>query len=307
MMLDVLVTGANGFVGSGLHGAFRNESLTTLGLCRRHDETALAQGLTITDYSPHSIRDILEKHAPRAVVHAVGSASVQDSLADPYADFQSSVVPLHNVLEGIRLWGGLPTLVFLSSAAVYGNPERLPVPEDAPTAPMSPYGAHKLLCEELLKRHHELYGLPVIVARAFSLFGTRQKRLLIWELYRQIRTAGRIRLRGTGREQRDYLDIDTFAGLLRELLHRSASGFTVLNVASGVSHSVLDVIDMFASITGMNLPVETAESTRKGDPPAWRADVSRLENILARPVKFDFRRSLARCVASWDKASGVRA
>jgi len=84
-----------------------------------------------------------------------------------------------------------------------------------------------------------------------------------------------------------------------------ACGFTVLNVASGVSHSVLDVVGMFADITGMDVPVEVAESTRKGDPPAWRADVTRLENLLAHPVCFDFRHSLARCVASWDETSGV--
>lgn len=302
MSLDVLITGAGGFIGSGLLEACCRSSLTALGIGRKPGALH-GVDFAVTDYSPRSVADILSRHTPKAVVHAAGSASVQHSLADPYADFQSSVALLHNVLEGVRRWGGATDFVFLSSAGVYGNPSRLPVPEDVPAAPISPYGAHKLLCEELLRCHHGLYRLPVIAVRAFSLFGPLQKRLLLWELYQQIRQTGRIRLYGTGREQRDYLDLETFTGLILGLLGRVRPGFTTVNVASGVSHSVLELIAMFRDITGMELPVETAEATRKGDPIAWRADVTRLEGILGEPVRFDIAQSLARCVAEWDASS----
>jgi len=303
MSVDVLVTGADGFVGGSLMAACRTGALKSLGLSRKAAAPAMGETV-LTDYTPQSIAAILARHAPKAVIHAAGSASVQDSIAAPHADFQSSVALLHNVLEGIRIWGGPTRLLFVSSAAVYGNPVRLPVSEDARAAPISPYGVHKLLCEELLRRHHELYGLPVIAARAFSLFGVRQKRLLLWELYKQLRDSKRVVLRGTGREERDYLDAATFSSLLLELLRRPVAGFTVLNVASGASQSVLDIIDVLQDIMGLSLPVDVAPVSRNGDPTAWRADVARLEAILDEPVRFDFARSLGRCVAGWDSLPG---
>src|SRR5258706_2499172 len=197
-----LVTGANGFVGSALLRAAPAAGIEARPITRRD-----------TDYSPRSIAALVDEARADFVFHGAGSASVAASMQDPAADFASSVALFERVLEGVRLSGRRPRVIFPSSAAVYGDALQQPIGEEASLAPISAYGFHKVMCERLAAEYAACFGVPAVVLRIFSLFGSAQRRLLVWELFRQFRESPEVALAGTGDEERDYLHVDDCGAL----------------------------------------------------------------------------------------------
>src|SRR5687767_14331524 len=139
-----------------------------------------------TDFSSASLTRVIQEFAPEVVFHGAGTASVGASMAEPLIDLQGSALTCANVFEAVRQSGIKPLIVMPSSAAVYGNPQALPVNEEAIVQPISPYGFHKAICELLAREYAECFGLDFIICRFFSVFGAAQRRLLIWELHQQL-------------------------------------------------------------------------------------------------------------------------
>ena len=223
---------------------------------------------------------ILREWSPDAVLHAAGSASVGDSMADPLEDFRASAMTLANTLDGIRRAGIAPVVLIPSSAAVYGNPAKLPVAEGGAVAPISPYGFHKAACELLGREAAECMGLRVVVCRLFSVYGARQRRLLVWEVYRQLMSdAPVIELQGTGSETRDFLHVDDVATAMLALAHGASRGCTVVNVASGMGLSVSQLVEELKRISERDKMLMCHGVTRPGDPRHWQADIRRLEDL----------------------------
>src|SRR5690349_20870644 len=138
--MKILVTGSRGFIGNsiGRHAAAAGHDV--LGISRASQAEANWPGAhRHADAARDDLAPILRDFAPDLFLHAAGSASVADSLRDPIADFHATASMFANVLDGVRRSGTQPLVVFPSSAAVYGNPATLPVAEDAPCAPISPY------------------------------------------------------------------------------------------------------------------------------------------------------------------------
>jgi len=282
-----LVTGASGFVGRALLCAARAARIEARGIARRED---LAPGV---------IAALVNATRVETVFHAAGPASVAASVADPAADFRGSVLLTERVLEGIRRSRSRPRIVIVSSAAVYGNPARLPVPEHAPLEPISPYGRHKAMCEQLLRAYGRRDEIPGLALRAFSLFGADQRRLLLWELYEQHRSAAVIRLKGTGEEERDYLHIDDFAALAWRCLRTVREPLATLNLASGNSIRILDLARQIGVAMGIDKPVECEHRHNAGDPMVWRADITRLRAQLGTLRLPPFEARLRQVLAEW--------
>ena len=204
--MKVLITGASGFVARCVEDQAKLAGHETLGLSR-----SSAEGRASINWAngPSDLARRIEDFGPDVIFHGAGSASVHRSIADPEGDRAASVGTWQTLLEAVQLSGSRPLVFFPSSAAVYGNPDLLPVAESASAQPISPYGSHKVESESLGRRFRETHGIPVYVFRFFSLFGSRQRRLLLWELFE--RAAGpepMISLAGTGKETRDYLHED---------------------------------------------------------------------------------------------------
>src|SRR5262249_11658349 len=125
----------------------------------------------------------LEDFRPELVFHGAGTASVASSLRFPAEDFRTANLTWSTVLDGVRASGQKPLLVYPSSAAVYGDPTELPTPEAVELRPLSPYGFNKLSGELLARQYAECFGLDVLVVRLFSVYGPRQRRLLVWDLF----------------------------------------------------------------------------------------------------------------------------
>jgi UDP-glucose 4-epimerase len=283
-----LVTGANGFVGSALMRAAAIAGFEAAAVTRRD-----------TDYSPRSVAALMDSSRADVVFHSAGSASVAASIADPASDFASSVTLTEQLLEGIRLSGCRPRIAVISSAAVYGNPVSLPVGEDAPVAPISPYGHHKAMCEQLLREYAVSYGMPGLALRAFSLFGAGQARLLAWEIYRQTKDSASVVLRGTGDEERDYLHVDDFAALAWRCASAAREPMTVLNLASGSSIRARDLAQKIGAALGVASRLRCENRPSAGDPAIWRADIRRLRGLLGELRLPPFEERLRQVVDEW--------
>jgi UDP-glucose 4-epimerase len=295
-----LITGGNGFLGLSVAEYLVQTGNSVSGLTRRSEVPPWFRRLEYPG-SIETLAGLIQVEQPDCILHAAGAASVAASWDWPVEDFGDSVVSWHALLEATRQSGIKPKLFFPSSAAVFGNPVRLPVSEGAERKPISPYGFHKLVCEELAAEYAELWNLPIVICRLFSVFGPRQRRLLVWELFEQIFSdSPAIRLQGTGLEERDYLGISDIAAAVVMLAKtQSPTLLETYNFGSGASLRVIDLVAILQRLTGVQKPVVPGPSGRHGDPLHWCADNHRLRATLPGWCPQSIERGLAECLATW--------
>jgi UDP-glucose 4-epimerase len=294
----VIITGASGFIGSSMAAFYSSRGFEVTGLSLEPVPDA-PYSVLMTSYAAEDVAGVINKVQPAVVLHAAGSASVGASLIDPAKDFSSSAVLFQKLLEGVRLSRCRPRVVFCSSAAVYGNPAHLPVVETAELKPISPYGCHKVICELLAREYTDFFSIPTLVVRLFSIFGPRQKRLLLWELFEQFRNKQEVALEGTGNESRDYLHIDDLADALIQVLPRLDRTHVVLNIASGKSVTVRDAAFMMKKHLNSGTKLHFKGKVRPGDPVNWCADISEYERLTGKSIKSDFDSRLKETIHQW--------
>ena len=251
------------------------------------------------------LASVIRDFAPEVVFHAAGTASVGASFAAPLDDLRASMLSWANLLDSVRRSDAQPLILFPSSGAVYGQLQSLPVKEDASIQPISPYGFHKAACELLAREYANCFSQRIIVCRLFSLFGEYQRRLLVWELFRQFAGVEEVVwLEGTGAETRDYLYTDDMAAAILSLIESQTStppetNYQVHNVASGVETRVLDLARQLGNIVAPEKEIRCRGIERSGDPERWQADVSSLRALLPNWQPRPLGEGLASCVAGW--------
>ena len=280
-----LITGSNGFIGSALAEHLKKDGHSVVGVERN---------------GPYDFSEGIKFVAPDCIFHAAGPSSVQDSWEDPAKDFRDSVVLWQSLLDGVRLSGLKPKIFFPSSAAVFGEPDFLTMTEHMAKRPISPYGFHKLGCEHIAHMYAELYQLPIVICRLFSVFGEGQKRLLIWEIVRQIlEDQKEITLQGTGLEWRDYMHVDDFAEAVNLLSKKDASYFQVYNFGVGTSMRITSLVCIIQKLLGTKKNIVFGEKTRTGDPITWQCDNSAILRMIPEWNPAPFEDRLARCIWRW--------
>ncbi len=308
--MKILITGSRGFMGGSVGRYAARAGHEVLGIGRSSQPVADWPGRYIqADVVQADLSGIIAEFAPDALVHAAGSASVGGSMSAPLDDLRASVLAWANTVDGVRRSGRKPLVVFPSSAAVYGNPVRLPVPEEAPIASISPYGYHKAACELLAREYAACFGLNILVCRFFSVFGETQRRLLIWDLYTQFAAPDPVVwLQGTGQEARDYLYVeDAATAVLALAADRSrvcrSGECVVVNIASGEEISVRDVAGQIRALVAPEKEIRCRGLARPGDPRRWCADISRLRSLAASWRPRSFPLTLKACIAAWQARS----
>lgn len=269
MSATCLITGARGFLGKLLAAE------------------ALRRGLRVVDTGAlrlpcDELGPLVAAERPSLVIHAAGPTSVAGSFHDPQGDFRGSVQATQGLLEAVRRGAPGARVVYLSSAAVYGDPASLPISEAATPGPISPYGFHKLMSELLVRQYATLHGVPGASARIFSAYGPGLGRQVIYELFRRVQPGEPLRLDGTGDESRDFIHGADVARAAFTIAERGPCRGEVYNVASGAETTLRQLASSIRVLTHPG-EVHFSGETRRGDPARWRADVSALLALGYRP------------------------
>jgi UDP-glucose 4-epimerase len=302
-MSTVLITGVAGFLGTYIAREFAGNGWRVIGVDIVPVEQFRGDARVAYECLPlpsAQLADLLRRTSPEVCVHCAGCASVGASLSDPAADFRQGPALTFELLDMLRRHTPRCRVLFLSSAAVYGNPPSLPVTEAHPGAPLSPYGYHKrqgeLLCEEFAR----IYGLPAASVRIFSAYGPGLRRQVVWDICERALSTGALPLRGTGRESRDFIHAADIARALPLLARRAAGEGEIYNLATGVETTIAELAAALIAELGLKIDAHFDGQVTPGDPLNWRADVSRLSAFGFAP-----QTALAdglSAVAAWSKA-----
>ena len=275
----ILITGASGFIGRALARHFTKQQYKIYGVDRVPAENApladLQQYEQIELPNPR-LRKLLADWKPDALIHCAGRASVPAAMQDPRADFYDGPVLTFELLEALRQNLSGCAFILLSSAAVYGNPVRLPIREDDPPTPVSTYGFHKWQSELLCQEFTSLYNIKTVSARVFSAYGPGLRRQVMWDIIYKALVQKEIILQGTGHESRDFIHAHDITLAIEKILTHAPMRGENYNVASGEQTSIWNLTTMILKALDLDLPVHASGLAQPGAPLYWQADISRL-------------------------------
>jgi UDP-glucose 4-epimerase len=276
-MSTILVTGANGFLGRHVCRIAARQGHRVIGIGHGDwvEETWRQWGLSVWHELDVTLASLVaHAGAPDLVVHCAGSSSVGFSFENPAQDFDRTVQTTVEVLEYIRTSAPETALVYPSSAAVYGRVAALPINEENPLDPISPYGVHKKMAEDLCRSYGENFGVRVAIVRLFSAYGVELRKQLLWDACRKA-VAGDLRFAGSGRETRDWVNAEDAAKLLLIAGDHAGPDAPAVNGASGHEVAIETILGvLFDALETTGRP-EFNGSQRAGDPERYAGDPSR--------------------------------
>jgi len=277
-MRAALVTGAAGFLGrnSALELSRNGFEVTGMGHAAWSAETFRDFGMHTWmegDVTLENLKKPQKKYD--LIVHCAGSGTVGYSIAHPMEDFNSTVSSTLAVLEYMRLHNKNARIIYPSSAAVYGMKEDQSLKEDEPLSPVSPYGFHKKISEELCESYAKNFQLRISIIRFFSLYGNGLKKQLLWDACNTFAGRGKKNIfSGSGQETRDWLHINDAVRLILAISGKPAE-FEIVNGGSGKRVTVREVLEFMSAEFGFHQDVFFNNKTRAGDPIFYRADNTR--------------------------------
>jgi UDP-glucose 4-epimerase len=285
----VLVTGGAGFIGSHLVERLvaAGGAVTVLDNFHtgvRGNLAALAGHIQIVEADVRDRRAIetqMAKGAPSVLFHLAANPSVPVSVNDPAFDFETNAAGTFNILNAARLTGSCERAVVMSSGAVYGEPDTVPIRESDPLRPISPYGASKLIAETTAAMFHRAYGLHATPGRLFNAYGPRMGRFVVRDLLHKLKqNPDRLEILGSGAQVREFTYVsDAVEGLL--LLAERGEPGTAYNLSSGEPISILELARRIVAAVGLKDRTElvcTGESWA-GDAQRWEVDSGRIRGL----------------------------
>src|SRR3989337_3408511 len=242
-MEKILVTGGAGFIGSHLVNAlitrginisvFDNLSSGTLkNIERLLEKTSFTfiQGTLLkqTDFAK------IDQGNYEVVFHFAANPEVRVGLTNPDIHFQQNIVATHNLLESIRKAKNKPTLIFTSTSTVYGEPTKIPTPEDyAPLKPISTYGASKLACEALISAYAYTYDFKAIIDRLANIVGPRNQHGVIYDFVQKLgKNPKKLEILGDGTQNKSYLHINDCIEAILLGLEKTRNQVEIYNIGS---------------------------------------------------------------------------
>jgi len=273
---NALITGAYGFVGRhvaraaarqgylvrGLgHGAWGRDEWREWGVSEWHSADVTLE--TLLTYSGE----------PDVIFHCAGSGSVHFSMTHPYQDYQRTVATTLSMLEYLRVHAPQARLVIPSSAGVYGVADKMPIAVDDRLNPLSPYGMHKRIAEDLCRSYAKNFDIRCAIVRLFSVYGIGIRKQLIWDACQKM-AGGNFQFAGTGAETRDWLHVEDAASLMLMAAENASGACPVVNGGVGEAVEIRAIVERVASRLRTPEPPAFSGQVRGGDPVHYQADIA---------------------------------
>jgi UDP-glucose 4-epimerase len=322
-LMTVLVTGGAGYIGSHMVLALveAGESVVVIDDLSTGFSAHLPEGvpLFIGDAADENlVEGVIAAHNVESIVHFAGSVVVPDSMRDPLAYYRNNTMTTRSLLN-VAVKCGVNRFIFSSTAAVYGNPERMPVTEDAPTRPMSPYGSSKLMSEIMLHDVAAAHGMNYVVLRYFNVAGADPLARIglatagathLLKIAVEAATGQRAKIDVYGTDYptpdgscvRDFIHVSDLAQAHRAALSylRDGGASTTLNCGYGRGYSVLETIEAVRRVSGRNFAVQTAPR-RPGDITTMIADTGRIAATLNWTPQYADLETIAAHALAWEE------
>ena len=326
--MTVLITGGAGYIGSHAVLAFRDAGYDVVVL----DDLSTGYRPAVPSDVPFIegdagdttlLHDLLRRHRVSAVVHFAGSIVVPESVANPLKYYRNNTDVSRSLIEA-SVAAGVEAFIFSSTAAVYGNPVVVPVPEEAPTSPVSPYGWSKLMTEQILTDTAKAHDMRFIALRYFNVAGADPQGRAgqctpnathLLKIASQVAVGARPEMSVFGEDYdtpdgtcvRDYIHVmDLALAHVRALEHLRRGGESlVLNCGYGHGYSVREVLRAVEDVTGEKLRVRSAPR-RAGDPVSLVADARQIRTRLDWQPSYDDLGVIVKTALDWERELSKR-
>src|SRR6476620_1717225 len=320
--MTVLVTGGAGYIGSHMVHALveAGESVAVIDNLSTGFSAFLPQEvpLFIGDAGDENlVAGVIKQHGIESIIHFAGSVAVPDSMRDPLGYYRNNTMTTRSLLNA-AVKGGVNRFIFSSTAAVYGNPEQVPVAEHAPTRPLSPYGSSKLMTEIMLHDTASAHGMSYVVLRYFNVAGADPKGRVglatvgathLLKIAAEAATGQRAKIDVFGTDYptpdgsciRDFIHVSDLAQAQRAAMSylRGGGASVTLNCGYGRGHSVLETIEAVRRVSGRNFAVQHAPR-RSGDIMTVIADTTRIRATLDWRPQYDDLETIATHALTWE-------
>ena len=302
----MLITGGFGFLGRAIARKFKQLDFRVIGIGRGHwaPEESLNRGFDVWLNAGVTLSSLMTIKEPfDLIVHCAGNGSVGYSMTNPLQDFSKTVQSTADLLEYVRLTRSEALIIYPSSAGVYGAKPDAPIRENDNLNPISPYGVHKRVAEDLLASYSRSYGVKVAVIRFFSIYGPGLTKQLLWDASAKLQSNGDSPaiFWGTGEETRDWIFSEDAAELV-VAVSKGVHTFTILNGASGIRTTVRETLRELCSALNCKVEFGFNDIVRAGDPRFYHADVSKSADLGWKP-RFSLSDGVGRYV-KWLKSYG---
>jgi UDP-glucose 4-epimerase len=305
--MKVLVTGGAGFIGSHISELLlaRGDQVAVVDNLRTGKLANLPSGVTFyhEDITQPLLASIFRREKPQVVIHQAAQVSVPKSVADPKVDTKINIAGTINVLEAAKKCG-VRKIVFASSAAVYGEPQYLPLDEEHPVSVQSPYGLAKHTVERYLALYRSLYGLEYTVLRYANVYGPRQDGQGeggVVAIFAHCLSRGLVpTIFGSGEQTRDFVFVkDVAAANIAATTHADGQ---VLNISTNHAISVNQLYEKMARIWGVDTPANRGPD-RAGDIEHSTLNNTKACRELAWAPKWSLDKGLAALKEGWGQTT----
>jgi UDP-glucose 4-epimerase len=297
--MRVLVTGGAGFIGSHLvdrlvRDGYRVRVVDNLSSGRieniKHHLDAGSIELIVGDLKdPQAALKAVE--GVDVVFHFAANPEVRVSTTNPETHFNENIVATFNLLEAMRR-KGVKELVFASSSSVYGEPEEIPVDENAPIRPVSVYGASKAACEALIHAYTKLYGIKAVVLRYANVVGPRLRHGVVWDFINKLlNNPAELEILGDGRQVRSYVYIDDAVEATMIAWRKTDTDYEVYNVGNEDWITVDEVTDVIIKILRLKDVKKIYRPILHGV--GWPGDVKKITLKIDKIKKLRFKPTMS--------------